>query len=78
MVIIPKLEKASYIISRTFRFIALLNTLEKLIEKMLANHLQFETGIFLILHPNHFVETKQHSMEDARVYLIYIVQAEWT
>ena len=51
-VIIPKLGKPAYDIPKAFRPIVLLNTLGKLIEKMVARQLQFDAVKYGILHPN--------------------------
>jgi len=51
-VIIPKPGKPAYNIPKAFRPIVLLNTLGKLIKKMIARRLQFDTVKYSILHPN--------------------------
>lgn len=55
----------------------LLNTLEKLFEKMLANQMQLEAQKHSIFHPNQFGGVHQHSTEDVGVYLMHIVKAGW-
>src|SRR5437879_3793507 len=64
-VILPKPGKASYDTPKSFRPIVLLNTVGKLIEKMLANQMQFEVQKYGIFHPNQFRGVRQHSTEDA-------------
>ena len=51
-VIIPKPGKPAYNTLKAFRPIVLLNTLGKLIEKMVARQLQFDAVKYGILHPN--------------------------
>jgi hypothetical protein len=49
LVIIPKPGKPSYAAPKAFRPIMLLNTMEKLIEKCVSNHIQFDCvkhGVF--------------------------------
>ena len=72
--IIPKLGKPAYDTPKAFRPIVLLNTLGKLIEKMVARRLQFDTIKYGILHPNQLGGVAQWSTEDAGVFLTYLVQ----
>lgn len=51
-VIIPKLDKPAYDIPKIFRPIVLLNTLSKLIKKMIARQLQFDAVKHSILYFN--------------------------
>jgi hypothetical protein len=51
-VIIPKLGKPSYSTPKSFRPIVLLNTLGKLIEKMISTQLQFDGVKFGVFHSN--------------------------
>ncbi|KXN80886.1 hypothetical protein AN958_06948 [Leucoagaricus sp. SymC.cos] len=51
-VIIPKLSKPSYSTPKLFRPIVLLNTIGKLVEKMLSRHLQFDSIKYGIFHSN--------------------------
>jgi hypothetical protein len=51
-VIIPKLGKPSYSTPKSFRPIVLLNTLGKLIEKMISTWLQFDSIKFGVFHSN--------------------------
>ena len=50
-IIIPKPNKASYDSLKTFRPIVLLNTLSKLIEKVIGERLQFQLIFKSIIHP---------------------------
>jgi hypothetical protein len=76
-VIIPKPGKLSYSTPKLFRPIVLLNTLGKLIEKMLACRLQFDGVAHGAFKPNQFGGIAQCSTEDAGVYLTHLVCAGW-
>jgi retron-type reverse transcriptase len=77
LVIIPKPGKPTYSTPKLFRPIVLLNTLGKLLEKMLAHHLQFDGVTHNVFHPNQFGGIAQRSTEDAGVYLTHLVWAGW-
>jgi hypothetical protein len=77
LVIIPKPGKASYSTPKSFRPIVLLNTLGKLVEKMLARRLQFDGVAHNAFEPNQFGGIAQHSTEDAGIYLMHLVWAGW-
>lgn len=76
-VVIPKLGKPSYDTPKSFHPIVLLNTLGKLLEKMLSTRLQFEAAQHGVLHPNQFSSIRQNSTEDAGCFLTHIVHAGW-
>ena len=76
-VIIPKPGKPNYSTPKSFRPIVLLNTLGKLVEKMLARRLQFDGVAHGAFEPNQFGGIAQHSTEDAGVYLTHLVRAGW-
>jgi hypothetical protein len=76
-VIIPKPGKASYSTPKSFRPIVLLNTLGKLVEKMLARRLQFDGVAHNAFEPNQFGGVAQRSTKDAGIYLTHLVQAGW-
>ena len=76
-VIIPKPGKPAYDTSKTFRPVVLLNTLDKLIEKMIARQLQFDAVKYGILYPNQLGDVAQRSTKDAGVFLTHLVQAGW-
>jgi hypothetical protein len=69
--------KPSYDTPKSFRPIVLLNTMGKLLEKMLANRLQFEAAEHGVLHPNQFGGVRQNSTEDAGCFLLHVVRAGW-
>jgi retron-type reverse transcriptase len=55
----------------------LLNTLGKLVKKMLACRLQFDGVAHDVFHPNQFGGVAQRSTEDAGVYLTHLIHAGW-
>jgi hypothetical protein len=68
-VIIPKPNKTDYTIPKAYRPIALLNTLSKLLTKILANRLQHDAAEFNILHRDQFGSIQGHSTIDAGLVL---------
>jgi hypothetical protein len=76
-VIIPKPGKPTYSTPKSFRPIVLLNTLGKLVEKMLSWRLQFDGVAHGAFEPNQFGGIAQHSTEDADVYLTHLVRVGW-
>jgi hypothetical protein len=75
--IILKPGKASYSTPKSFRPIVLLNTLGKLVEKMLAHRLQFDSVAHNAFEPNQFGGIAQRSTKDAGIYLTHLVRAGW-
>src|SRR6202023_2677312 len=69
--------KPAYDTPKAFRPIVLLNTMGKLIKKMVANRLQYEAAAESILHPCQFGGVRQNSTEDAGTYLTHLVRAGW-
>ncbi|CAA7271383.1 unnamed protein product [Cyclocybe aegerita] len=76
-VIVPKPNKPSYAIPKAFRPIVLLITFGKLIEKMIANRIQFDAVKHDIFHPNQLGGICQRSTEDAGLILTHLVRAGW-
>ncbi|KAF8707301.1 hypothetical protein AX14_013649 [Amanita brunnescens Koide BX004] len=68
-VIIPKPNKPDYMIPKAYRPIALLNTLGKLLTKILANRLQHDVAEHGILHRDQFGGIQGHSTIDAGLVL---------
>ena len=77
LVIIPKPNKASYNIPKAFRPIVLLNTMGKLIEKVISHRLQFHLSANEFLNPNQLGGIRQCSTIDARMYLTHLIHAGW-
>jgi len=76
-VIIPKLNKQTYDNPKSFRPIVLLNTLGKLIEKVIANRLQFHVIKNDFIHPSQLGGLKFKSTSDAGVVLTHTIRSGW-
>ena len=76
-VIIPKLNKKSYDSPKSFRPIILLNTIGKLIEKVIGERLQFIITANDFIHPSQLGGLKFKSMTDAGVIFTHIIQMGW-
>jgi hypothetical protein len=76
-VILTKPGKPDYTKPKVYRPIALLNTLGKLIEKMIACRFHFYGQAHQLFHPNQFGGTQQHSTTDAAIYLTHTVRVGW-
>ena len=72
-VVIPKSNKASYDSPKSFRLIVLLNTLEKLIKKVISERLQFIMASNNFLHPSQLGGLKFKSTTDTSVVLTHII-----
>ncbi|CAA7267767.1 unnamed protein product [Cyclocybe aegerita] len=77
LVIVPKPNKPSYAVPKAFRPIILLITFGKLIEKMIANRIQFDAVKHDIFHPNQLGGIRQRSTEDAGLILTHLVRVGW-
>jgi len=58
-IIISKPSKAAYDLLKTFRLVVLLNTLGKLIKKLIGKRLQFQLISKDFIHSNQFGDLKQ-------------------
>ena len=67
------ISKPDYDIPKAFRPIVLLNTVDKLIEKMIARKLQFDAVKYGIFHSNQLGDVAQWSTEDAGMFLTHLV-----
>jgi len=76
-VIISKLNKPKYDHSKAFCPIVLLNTLGKLIEKVIVERLQFIVANNNFIHPSQLGSLKFKSTSDAGVALTHIVYSGW-
>ena len=76
-IIIPKPNKESYDFPKSFRPIILLNTLGKLIKKVIDNRLQFYLILNNFIYLSQLGGLKQRSTLDAGVTLIYFICLEW-
>jgi len=77
MIIIPKPNKTSYDQPKAFRPIILLNTLGKLIEKVIAERLQFMVVSNDFIHPSQLSGLKFKSTTDTGIVLTHIVRSGW-
>jgi len=77
MVIIPKPNKKSYNSLKAFRLIVLLNTVGKLIEKVVREYLQFNMASNDFIHPSQLSSFKFKSTIDVGVALTHIIQTGW-
>ena len=76
-IVIPKPNKQSYDNPKSFRPIILLNTLGKLIEKAIAERIQFTVASNDFIHPSQLGGLKFKSMSDAGIALTHIVRSRW-
>ena len=77
-VVIPKLNKSSYDSPKAFWPIVLLNTLGKLIKKVIAKRLQFIVVSNNFVHLSQLSGLKFKSTADAGVVLTHIIWSGWT
>jgi len=73
MVIIPKPNKPLYDSPKSFRPIVLLNTLGKLIEKVIGERLQYHVVNNNFIHPSQLGRLKFKLTIDTGVTLTYII-----
>jgi len=76
-VVIPKPNKLTYDQPKSFCPIVLLNTLGKLIKKVIAERLQFLIVKNDFIHPSQLGSLKFKSTTNADVALTHIVQSGW-
>ena len=77
-IIIPKPNKPLYDSHKSFRHIVLLNTLGKLIEKVIGERIQFHVVTNDFIHPSQLEGLKSKSTIDAGVVLTYIIHSGWS
>ncbi|PPQ93324.1 hypothetical protein CVT25_014425 [Psilocybe cyanescens] len=76
-VVIPKLNKLFYSTPKVLRPIVLLNTVGKLIKKMLSNCIQFNSITSDVFYPNQIRGICQRFTKDAGLILMHMVHAGW-
>ena len=76
-VVIPKLNKKLYDTPKSFRPIVLLNTMGKLIKKVIRERLQFITAANDFIHPSQLGGLKFKFTTDTGVALTHIIQMDW-
>jgi len=72
-IIIPKPNKASYDLPKLFRSIVLLNTLGKLIEKVVSNRMQFHVIANNFIHQSQLGGLKFKSTTNAGIMLTHFI-----
>jgi len=77
MIIIPKPNKLSYDSPKSFRPIVLLNTLGKLIKKVIGERIQFHIASNDFIHLSQLGGLKFKSTTDAGVILTHIIRSGW-
>ena len=77
MVVIPKPNKLVYDQPKSFQSIVLLNTLDKLIEKVVTKKLQFLITKNDFIHPSQLGSLKFKSTTDTGVALTHIIRSGW-
>jgi len=75
LIIMPKLNQVSYDFPKMFRPIVLLNTLEKLIKKVIGEHLQFHMISNNFIHSNQLEGLKQYFTMDIGTFLTYLIHS---
>ena len=76
-IVIPKPNKPSYDSVKSFRPIVLLNTLEKLIEKVIGERLQLQAISNNFIHQSQLGGLKFKSTTDAGIALTHIICTGW-
>ena len=76
-IVIPKPNKLSYDHPKVFHPIVLLNTLSKLIEKVVAKRLQFIVTSNNFIHPSQLGGLKFKSTADTSIALTHIIRSGW-
>ena len=76
--VIPKPNKTSYDNPKAFRPIVLLNTLGKLVEKVIAERLQFLVTSNNFVHPSQLRGLKFKSTSNAGIALTHIIRSGWS
>ena len=76
-IVIPKPNKESYDSPKSFRPIVLLNTIGKLIEKVISGYLQFHSISNNFIYSSQLGGLKYRLMTDVGVVLTYFIQLGW-
>jgi len=76
-IVIPKPNKMSYDLPKSFRPIVLLNMLGKLIKKVISDRLQFHIISNNFIHWSQLGGLKFKSTMDTRIMLIYFIHTGW-
>ena len=76
-IIIPKSNKESYNSPKLFRLIVLLNIINKPIEKVIGERLQFQLISNNSIYPSQLGGLEQESIIDVRVALTHFIHSRW-
>ena len=76
-IIIPKSNKKLYNSLKAFKPIILLNTIGKLIEKIISKRLQFQLISKNFIHPCQLGSLKQYSTMNTGIVLTYFIYTGW-
>ena len=76
-IIIPKPNKTLHDTPKIFRLIVLLNMLDKLIEKVIGDRLQFQALSKNTIHSYQLDGLKQCFITSAGIVLTHLIQASW-
>jgi len=76
-IVIPKPNKKLYDSLKVFRPIVLLNTVGKLIKKVIGERLQFNMASNKFIHPSQLSGLKFKSTIDAGIALTHIIRTGW-
>jgi len=76
-IIIPKPNKFTYDLLKSFRPIVLLNTLGKLIEKVIGERLQFQAIVNNFIHQSQLGGLKFKTTSDASIVLTHFIRIGW-
>ncbi|KAF8703070.1 hypothetical protein AX14_014236 [Amanita brunnescens Koide BX004] len=74
-VIIPKPKKLDYSVPKAYRPIALLNTLSKLLTKIIAHRMQHDAAMSSLLHPGQCGGVQKHATIDAGLALLDFINS---
>ena len=77
-IIILKLNNSLYDSPKSFQPIVLLNTLSKLIEKVIGERIQFHSIYNNFIYSYQFRGLKQRFTSNVNILLIYIIWLEWS
>ena len=76
-IVIPKPNKASYDLSKSFRPIILLNTLGKLIEKVISDRIQFHVVTNNFIYYSQLSSLKFKSIMNVNIALTHFIYMGW-
>ena len=76
-IVLPKPNKPSYSTPRAWRPIQLLETLGKLLEKIIASRISFDVGRFNLVPPEQFGGRRSSSCLDAALSLTHDIESAW-